>query len=140
VEHALANQVVEARLEEEDRVIATVSGSTLEYMYRHGLARERRLRRHRGDLGFEASFEYDLVEAMRLAARLSTTERSITRASRLNERLRSEMVRREADLRPRSEEAAWRLPFVLVDRGGAERHGHGATSSWEEAESGLASD
>ena len=132
-----ADLVFEARVAEEDRVIATVSAGTLEYMYRHGLARERRLRRHRGDLGFAVSEEYDLFEGMRLAERLNCTERNIVRTSRRNERLRSEMVRREADRHARDAAPVWRVPFALV--GTEETHGQGAASSREEALRGLPS-
>lgn len=134
---APADQVIEVRVAEEDRVIATVSVGTLEYMYRHGLATERRLRRHRGDLGFAVSEEYDLFEGMRLAARLTSTERSIARTSGRNERLRSEMLRREADRRARDGAPVWRVPFALVRT--EEVHGLGADSSREEALRGLPS-
>ncbi len=112
-----AKQVIESRLEEEDRVIATVSEGTLEYMYRYGLAHECRLRSHRGNLGFQALEEHDLFEAMRLATRLSTVEKNICRSSRRNERLRSEIVRRETDCRPSAEGRGWR--FALYTGEGA---------------------
>jgi hypothetical protein len=104
---ALANQVIEVRVSEEDRVIATVSDGTLAYMYRHGLVREHRLRNHRGNLDFAREDERDLFEGMRLAERLSAVSRNIDGASRRNERLRSEIVRRAADGRPDREGTAW---------------------------------
>jgi hypothetical protein len=115
VDAALVNQVIEVRLVDEDRVVTTVSRATLDYMYREGLARERRLRNHRGNLGLAADEEGDLFEVMRLAARLSTVDRNIVGAGRRNERLRSEIVRREAGSRPPVQVAAWRLSY---DTGG----------------------
>jgi hypothetical protein len=109
----LANQVIETRVTQEDRIIAEVSEGTLAFMYRHGLAFEHRLRHHRGNLGFYADEERDLFEGMRLAERLSTVERNIRGASRRNERLRSEIVRREADCRRSPDRAAWRYPFYI---------------------------
>jgi hypothetical protein len=114
---ALAEQVIEVRVEQEDRLIATVSHGTLDFMYRHGLARERRLRNHRGNLGLVADEERDLFEGMRLAERLSTVDKNIRGTSRRNERLRAEIVRREADRRAPGERRAWRYPF----RTGGER-------------------
>jgi len=113
VDGALVNQVIEAKLDEEDRVIAAVTGATLEYMYRHGLAHERRLRNHSGNLSFDAVEEHDLFEAMRLAERLSAVHKNIRGASRRNERLRSEIVRREADRSPSFDRRAWRLPLYI---------------------------
>lgn len=107
------NQVIEARLEDEDRVIAAVSEGTLQYMYRYGLARERRLRNHMGNLGLDALEERGLFEAMRLAERLSVVDKNIVGASRRNERLRSEIVRREADCGPTVDRKAWRLLLCI---------------------------
>jgi hypothetical protein len=137
VQLTLADQVIEATLAEEDQVIARVSGATLAYMYREGLARERRLEHHRGDLWFAASEEHDLFEGMRLAVRLTNTERNIVRTGSRNERLRSEMVGREADRRARAEAPAWRVPFALVRVDGT--HEQGAAASREEGLRGLPS-
>lgn len=85
---------VEVRLEEESRRLSELSVSTLEYMMDHGVARERRLRRQRVDLGYFAEEEHDLLEAMRLSERLSRVERNISRTGRANERIRAELVGR----------------------------------------------
>jgi hypothetical protein len=98
---------LEVRLHEESRRLASVSVSTLLYMMDYGLARERDLRRHHVNLGYQAEDEHDLFEAMRLSARLSRVETNTARAARVNERLRAELVVRDlgpqvAAGRPRS--------------------------------------
>lgn len=112
---APASQVIEARLDEEDLVIARVSSATLAYMYRYGLAHEHRLRWHRGNLGHLAQEEHDLLEALRLAARLTRVEKNVRRADRRNERLRSEIVRREAGDRPSHERVGLRFPLYSCE-------------------------
>jgi hypothetical protein len=109
----LTIRVAEVRVDCEDRVVATVSDGTLDYMYRHGLHHERRLRNHRGNLDLEAALEGDLFEVMRLAARLRAVDRNVRRASRRNERLRSEIVRRGADRRPPAGERARWFPLYI---------------------------
>jgi len=89
--------VAEVRIVEEDRRFARVSRSTLTYMYEYGVGLENRLRWHHGNLRFYAEEAHDLVEAMRLAGRLTSVDRNIARAGRRNERMRAEIVRREAE-------------------------------------------
>ena len=86
--------VVETRVEEESRRLGELSVSTLEYIADHGIAKELRLRHHRGNLGFLAEEEHDLLEAMRLSARLNRVDVNIARTGRANERVRAELVRR----------------------------------------------
>jgi hypothetical protein len=91
--------VAVVRIVEEDRRLSQVSRATLSYMYEYGVNLENRLRWHRGNLRFYADEEYDLVEAMRLAGRLTNVGKNIARAGRRNERMRAEIVRREAERR-----------------------------------------
>ncbi len=91
--------VAEVRIVEEDRRLARVSRSTLTYMYDSGVGLESRLRWHRGNLRFYADEAHDLVEAMRLAGRLTGVDRNIARAGRRNDRMRAEIVRREVERR-----------------------------------------
>ncbi len=86
---------LEVRLHEESRRLASVSVSTLLYMMDYGLARERDLRRHHVNLGYLAEDEHDLLEAMRLSARLTSGETNTARTARGNERLRAELVVRD---------------------------------------------
>lgn len=111
----VADHVIEATLSQEDRIVAAVSDGTLAYMYWHGLAREYRLRNHRGDLEFAREEGRDLFEGMRLAERLRTVDKNIQGAGRRNERLRSEIVRREADRGSLSCAAA--RPYALFTGG-----------------------
>ncbi len=83
---------VEIRLDEERQRLVSVSASTLLYMMDYGLARERDLGRHRVNLGYFAEGEYDLLEAMRLSARLNNVGINIARTARVNERIRAELV------------------------------------------------
>ena len=85
---------VEIRLDEERQRLVSVSASTLLYMMDYGLARERDLGRHRVNLGYFAEGEYDLLEAMRLSARLKRVEANIRRTGRSNERIRAELAGR----------------------------------------------
>ncbi|MCK4408864.1 MAG: hypothetical protein KAW67_02195 [Candidatus Eisenbacteria sp.] len=86
---------VEVRLDEESQRLAAVSVSTLLYMIDYGVARERDLGRHRVNLGYLAEEEHDLLEAIRLCARLSRVEANVARTARVNERIRAELVVRE---------------------------------------------
>ena len=83
---------VEIRLDEARQRLVSVSASTLLYMMDYGLARERDLGRHRVNLGYFAEDEYDLLEAMRLSARLNNVGINIARTARVNERIRAELV------------------------------------------------
>jgi hypothetical protein len=83
-------------VDEEDQRLRRVSTLTLRYMCEYGLALEERLRDHGGDLAFLAQEECDLLEAMRLDARLNTVRRNVQRTSRKNARMRAEIVRRQA--------------------------------------------
>jgi hypothetical protein len=85
---------VEVRIDEESRRLASVSVSTLLYMIDYGLAKERDLGRHRVQLGYLAEDEHDLLEAMRLSARLRKVDGNIRRTGRTNEGIRAELVRR----------------------------------------------
>jgi hypothetical protein len=85
---------VEIRLDEESRRLASVSVSTLLYMMDYGLAKERDLGRHQVHLGYLAEDEHDLLEAMRLSARLRRVDNNIRRTGRANEGVRAELVRR----------------------------------------------
>lgn len=88
---------VEMRVDEESRRLGQLSVPTLEYMHCYGLARESWLRHHRGNLLFLADCEHDLFEAMRLSARLRSVDRGISGRSRMNEAIRSELVRRDLE-------------------------------------------
>jgi hypothetical protein len=124
VDIAGPNQVTEARIDEEDQVISRVSVGTLEFMYRYGLALERRLRRHRGNLHFIAEEEHDLFEGMRLATRLKKVDRNIRRVDGRNERLRFEIVRREAQRRPAREGSGRRFSLCSGEETWNGRTGH----------------
>jgi hypothetical protein len=89
-------RAVQVWTDEEDQRLRRVSTLTLQYMYDHGLSLERHLRHHGGDLAFLAQEERDLLEAMRLDARLNTIKRNVQRASRRNARMDAEIVRRQA--------------------------------------------
>ena len=91
--------VAEVRVVGEDRRLERVSRSTLMYMYDYGIGLENRLRWHLGNLRFYADEAHDLVEAMRLAGRLTSVNRNIARAGRRSDRLRAEIVRREVERR-----------------------------------------
>jgi hypothetical protein len=93
----VADQVIEARLDEEDQAVSRVSTPTLMYMYRYGVALECRLRSHRGNLEHVAGEEYDLFEGMKLSSRLRNVGQNISRTGRRNDAMRSELVRRQAD-------------------------------------------
>ena len=95
---------VEIRLDEESQRLADVSVSTLLYMMDYGLSREHDLGRHRIDLGYLAREEYDLVEAIRLSARLNRVDANVVRIARMNEKLRAELVVRD----PRPQDSAGR--------------------------------
>jgi hypothetical protein len=124
VEFIPVDQVVEVRLDEEQQVIARVSEATLRYMYRYGLELEHRLRCHGRNLGYFAEDEGDLFEAMRLATRLNTVEKNIRRTGRRNERLRSELVRRESGVVASRGEREGDSRFTYV--------GEHASKEWEE--------
>ncbi len=94
----------EIRLDEVSQRLAAVSVSTLLYMMDYGLSREQDLGRHRIDLGYLAEEEHDLVEAIRLSARLSRVDANVVRIARVNERLRAELVVRD----PRPQDSAGR--------------------------------
>ena len=83
---------VAVRLDEERQRLVSVSASTLLYMMDYGLARERDLGRHLINLGYLAEDEYDLLEAMRLSARLNNVGTNIARTARVNEKIRAELV------------------------------------------------
>jgi hypothetical protein len=87
---------VETWRDEEARKLTELSPSTLMYMIVHGQALERWLRHHRIELGYRAEEEYDLLEAMRLSARLSRVESNIVRTGRVNAGIRAELLRRGA--------------------------------------------
>ncbi len=91
----LETQVVEVRVDEEDRILARVSEPTLRYMHDYGVALEGWLRHHHGNLEFLAEEERDLFEGMRLTRRLERVEGNITRTGRRNERIRAELMKRE---------------------------------------------
>jgi hypothetical protein len=82
--------------DEEDQRLRRVSTLALRYMYEYGLALEAHLKDHGGNLAFLAQEECDLLEAMRLYARLNTINRNVQRASRKNARMHAEIVRRQA--------------------------------------------
>lgn len=86
---------VETWRDEEARRLRELSLSTLHYMVFYGQALEQRLRHHRIELAYVAEEEYDLLEAMRLSARLSRVERNISRAGRANAGIRAELLRRD---------------------------------------------
>ncbi len=86
---------VEERIDEEEQSLASLSTGTLRYMHRYGVAWEAWLTQHRGNLIFLAESEFDLVEAMRLSARLSNVGANIVRTGRRNERIRSQLLTRE---------------------------------------------
>ena len=85
---------VEVRHDEESERLASVSVSTLLYMVDYGLARELALGRQKVALEYMADDERDLLEAMRLSARLKRVEGNIRRTGRANERIRAEIVAR----------------------------------------------
>jgi hypothetical protein len=68
------------------------------------VSRKRDLGRHRIDLGYLAEEEHDLVEAIRLSARLKRVDANVVRIARMNERLRAELVVRD----PRPQDSAKR--------------------------------
>jgi hypothetical protein len=84
--------------DEEDQRLRRVSTLTLQYMYGHGLSLEGRLKHHGGDLAFFAQEEHDLLEAMRLDARLKSVKRNTERASRRNVLMHAEIVRRRSQV------------------------------------------
>jgi hypothetical protein len=86
--------VAETWRDEQTARLSRLSLSTLQYMITHGQARERRLRHHRIELGYFADEEFDLLEAMRLSARLSRVETNIARAGRVNAGIRAELLSR----------------------------------------------
>ena len=88
-------EIREVRTDEESRRLALLSTETLDYMRGYGLAWERWLRHHRGNLVFQADTEYDLFEAMRLSTRLKSVGKSISRTGRRNEAIQAELLRRE---------------------------------------------
>lgn len=86
---------VEERIDEEDRDLARLSNETLLYMHDYGEAWEGWLRHHRGNLLFLAQNEFDLLEAIRLSARLNNVDGNIVRTGRRNEHIRSHLLRRK---------------------------------------------
>ena len=91
----LAFPTAEERLTEEESRLSELSVDTLRYMYGYGVAWEKWLRHHRGNLEFLAEDEFDLVEAMRLSSRLNRVEMNIRRTGRRNETIRSHIIGRE---------------------------------------------
>lgn len=89
--------VHEHRLLDERAELGRVSTATLRYMWEASTALEAWLRMHGGNLLAIAQEEYDLYEAMRLSARLSSVSRNAARAERRSERIRAEVIRRELD-------------------------------------------
>jgi len=88
-------RAVEERIDAEDQNLARLSTETLRYMHDYGEAWEGWLRRHRGNLLFLAENEFDLLEAIRLSARLNNVDGNIVRTGRRNERIRSHLLGRE---------------------------------------------
>jgi hypothetical protein len=90
-------QAAETHVEEESHRLCRLSVSTLCYMIDYGVALENRLTHHRLNLRYEAEETFDLLEAMRLSARLNQVESNISRRGRLNARIRAEILRRAAE-------------------------------------------
>ena len=88
---------IEVRKDEEESRLARLSVGTLRYMHQYGLASERRLVQHFGNLSFLADEERDLLEAMRLNERLNRVTRNIASTGRRNERLGAELLKRQLD-------------------------------------------
>jgi hypothetical protein len=87
----------ERRVAEERSEYARVSAVTLRYMWDAALALEAWLRWHGRNLLAASQEEYDLYEAMRLSARLSSVRTNTGRLERQIDGLRAELVRRELD-------------------------------------------
>jgi hypothetical protein len=79
---SIRSQSTEIRQDEERGRLAELSCSTLDYMIDYAVALENRLRHHRKELGYFAEEEFDILEGIRLCARLRSVEKNIARTGR----------------------------------------------------------